>query len=69
MLLNNENFSTDFNGIMLSVYEHTVGTSQVFHVIFSDKRTPLSITTALTRISRTLISLPRGRQREAKEIL
>jgi len=64
MLFNNENFSLDLDGIVLSVYEHTVGTSQVFHIIFSDNRTPLS----LTRIGKTWVSLPQGRQKEAEEI-
>jgi len=68
MLFNNENFSLDLDGIVLSVYEHTVGTSQVFHIIFSDNRTPLSITRALTRIGKTWVSLPQGRQKEAEEI-
>ena len=68
MLFDNENFTLNFDGIALSVYEHMIGTTQVFHVIFSDNRTPLSITRALTRIGKTWVSLPQGRQKEAEEI-
>ena len=65
MLFENESFETQFEGIPISVQEHTLGVTQVFRISFSEIRNPLVITSMNTVNGKVWSSIPQGRNREA----
>ena len=62
-------FELNFNDGKIRVQRHLVANQTIYRVIFSDKRTPLVLTRALTEnVARFWTSIPEGRQWEAEEI-
>jgi hypothetical protein len=62
-------FELDFKAGKMRVQRHLVANQTIYRVVFSDKRSPLVVTRALTdNASHWWTSIPEGRQREAEEI-
>ena len=62
-------FELSFKQGRIRIQRHFVSNQTIYRVIFSDKRSPLVVTRALTdNASRWWTSIPEGRQREAEEI-
>jgi len=62
-------FELSFKQGRIRIQRHFVSSQTIYHVVFSDKRSPLVVTRALTdNASRWWTSIPEGRQREAEEI-
>ena len=62
-------FELDFKNGKIRIQRHLVSQQIIYRIVFSDKRSPLVVTRALTdNASRWWTSIPEGRQREAEEI-
>ena len=62
-------FELDFKDGKIRVKRHFVSQQTIYRIVFSDKRSPLVVTRALTdNAVRWWTSIPEGRQREAEEI-
>ena len=62
-------FEITLGGLVISVSEHRINNTAVFHILFSDKRKPLNITIAENSDGEKFwTSTPEGRQSEAEEI-
>ena len=62
-------FELDFKAGKSRVQRHLVANQTIYRVVFSDKRSPLVVTRALTdNASHWWTSIPEGRQQEAAEI-
>jgi len=62
-------FELDFKDGKIRIQRHFVSNQTIYRVIFSDKRSPLVVTRALTdNTAHWWTSIPEGRQREAEEI-
>ena len=58
-----------YNGIAIEVKRHRVNATDIYRVIFADKRPPLVMTIAEKRNGKTFwTSIPEGRQTEAEDI-
>ena len=69
MDINPDIFELDFKDDKIRVQRHFVSNQTIYRIVFSDKRSPLVITRALTEnAAHWWTSLPEGRQREAEEI-
>lgn len=58
-------FQIEMNELSLQVTSHVINTSEVFRMIFSDKRPPLVVTEAVSNGRSFWTSVPQGRQKEA----
>jgi len=62
-------FEFNFKEGMIRIQRHFVASQTIYRVVFSDKRSPLVVTRALTdNTSQWWTSIPEGRQKEAEEI-
>ena len=62
-------FELNFKEGMIRIERHFVSSQTIYHVVFSDKRSPLVVTRALTdNASHWWTSIPEGRRKEAEEI-
>ena len=62
-------FELSFKQGRIRIQRYFVSSQTIYHVVFSDKRSPLVVTRALTdNAARWWTSIPEGRQREAEEI-
>lgn len=62
-------FELDFKAGKIRVQRHLVAHQTIYRVVFSDKRSPLVVTRALTdNANHWWTSVPEGRQQEAEEI-
>ena len=62
-------FELDFKDVKIRVQRHFVSHQTIYRIVFSDKRSPLVVTRALTdNAAHWWTSIPEGRQREAEEI-
>jgi len=68
MIVENEYFSLELDGVKMNIQEHTVHYMQVFRINFSDNRAPLNITRISSKMGKTWVSVPQGRQKEAEQI-
>jgi hypothetical protein len=58
-----------YNGIAIEVKRHTINSTDIYRVVFADKRQPLTITIAEKKSGKTFwTSIPEGRQKEADDI-
>ena len=58
-----------YNGIAIEVKRHKINSTDIYRVIFADKRPPLIMTIAEKKSGKTFwASLPEGRQTEADDI-
>lgn len=63
-------FQVQYEGVTVSVSEHSVSGTRIFHLVFSDNRKALNITVAEKRPTgeKFWTSVPEGRQTEAEQI-
>ena len=62
-------FELDFKDVKIRVQRHFVSHQTIYRIVFSDKRSQLVVTRALTdNAAHWWTSIPEGRQREAEEI-
>jgi hypothetical protein len=62
-------FELNFKDGTIRVQRHFISNQIIYRIVFSDERTPLVITRALTdNAAHWWASIPEGRQREAEEI-
>lgn len=63
-------FELNFKDVKIRVQRHLVSNQTIHRIVFSDERTLLIITMALTdNAAHWRTSIPEGRQREAEEIV
>lgn len=63
---NGEAFKIEVNELALEVTSHIINASEVFRIVFSDKRPPLVVTESLSNGQLFWTSVPQGRQKEAE---
>ena len=62
-------FEVNYKDGKINIQRHLIANQTVYRILFSDKRTPLIITEALTNKDKHWwTSVPEGRQNEANEI-
>ena len=66
---NQDVFELEYKDAKINVQRHLIAKQTIYRVLFSDKRNPLIITTAVTnKEDAWWTSLPEGRQQEAEEL-
>lgn len=63
---NGEAFKIDLEDISLQVTGHTLNSSEIFRIVFSDKRPALVVIESLSNGRPFWTSVPQGRQKEAE---
>jgi len=60
-------FEIELNGQTARVFDHTIRSAKVFHIVFSNRRPPLNLTVAENSDGEKFwTSIPEGRQEEAE---